>query len=336
MRDIKTMEVCGTHTMTISKYAIRELIPRNIKLISGPGCPVCVTSINAVDEIIEYTKTGAIIATFGDLIRVPGSNTNLAEERSCGKDIRVVYSPFEALEIAKQTPNRQVIFVGIGFETTTPGTALTIKSAEEKGVTNFSVLSYHKTMPQILRLLLEQGAEIDGFILPGHVCTITGIKPFMFLVEDYDKFGVVSGFEPDDIIESIKIIKDMAKPKTVIQYKNVVKPEGNILAQKIINEVFKPVDVNWRGFGVLDNSGLDIRGKWSFYDARKRWKIDAAQEISKHEDDKIKCRCKEIFRGLITPLECEFFGTVCNPETPIGPCMVSSEGACAAYYKYGG
>lgn len=351
IRPIKLMEVCGSHTMAIAKYGIKQLLPDKIKLISGPGCPVCVTPIEDIDNIIDLAKNNVCIATFGDLIRVPGSRSTLAEERAKGRDIKVVYSPLDALKLAEFNPQRQVVFVGIGFETTAPGVALSIIYAKKQKIENYSVLCLHKMMPPALNSLLESGAEIDGFLLPGHVCSITGSRPFEFLPEKYGVPGVVSGFEAKDILESIALLtKNLADPKVEIQYKRAVKPEGNRKAQDVMEEVFEAVDAVWRGLGPIKDSGLAIRDEWSSYDAAKKFglkKNDGAKGYRRDDAairdsgtiDKIKfyskCRCGEVLKGAMDPPGCPLFGKTCTPEHPIGPCMVSSEGSCAAYYKYG-
>lgn len=331
--ELKIMEVCGTHSEVISKYAIRQLYTGEIKLISGPGCPVCVIPAEDIDLIIEYARCGYIIATFGDLIRILGTVSSLPVERASGKQVKIVYSPLEALSLAKKNPQNQVIFVGVGFETTAPLVALTIMKAKDEGIKNFGVLSLHRTMPKILAKLFETGVKLDGLILPGHVCTITGSKPFEFLARDFGITGVISGFTPEDIIESIEIIRqNLHRPSIKIQYKRAVSPYGNKVAQSVLKSVFEPCDIAWRGFGLVKDSGLAIKREWSFFDARKRWPIKPPHKQRIGET----CRCEDIMKGMLTPPECPMFKISCSPEKPIGPCMVSSEGVCSIYYKYGG
>ncbi|HHW04186.1 MAG TPA: hydrogenase formation protein HypD [Thermoanaerobacterales bacterium] len=353
------MEVCGTHTMAVAKYGIKQLMPDTIKLISGPGCPVCVTPVEDIDQIIDLAAAGACIATFGDLMRVPGSFSTLSKERARGRDIRVVYSPLDALEIAARNPEIQVVFVGIGFETTAPAVALSIMHAKSRGIKNYSVLCLHKTMPQALRSLLDGGAGIDGFILPGHVCAITGIEPFEFLSKEYGIPGIVSGFEAKDIVESIgMIMKSLRYPKVDIQYRRAVKPWGNRQAQEVMEEVFETSDAVWRGLGLIKNSGLCIKKEWAEYDAKNRWsrwkrspfamksgQVEGKDHKAENRQDSgtrqkstqfySKCKCGQVLTGTIEPFECPLFAKVCTPENPAGPCMVSLEGSCAAFYKYG-
>ncbi|MDI3476866.1 MAG: hydrogenase expression/formation protein HypD [Thermoanaerobacterium sp.] len=329
---IKIMEVCGSHTMAISKYGLRQILPPNIKLISGPGCPVCVTAQNEIDAVISLAGKGMTIATFGDLIRVPGNNSSLQEERAKGKDVKVFYSPIDALEYAKANPSKEVVFIGIGFETTIPSVALTIKEAHAKKIKNYSVYCLHKTMPKALEALVVNGSDIQGFLLPGHVSAITGSNIYNFLVDKYKIGGVVSGFEAQDILMSVvMILKNMKNPKIEIQYKRVVREEGNADAQKLIEEVFEVSDATWRGLGVIEGSGLKIREKYSEYDAEKKFNIKKPNNGTEIKG----CRCGDVLKGLITPKQCPLFGKACTPLNPVGPCMVSSEGSCAAYYKYG-
>lgn len=355
---IRIMEVCGTHTMAVARHGIKQLLPEGIKLISGPGCPVCVTPVEDIDEIISLAEDGACIATFGDLMRVPGSTTTLLEERARGRDVRVVYSPLEALELAGQDPGKQVVFAGIGFETTAPGVALSIINAKRRGIKNYSVLCLHKTMPEALRSLLDSRSKIDGFLLPGHVCAVTGIKPFEFLAKEYGIPAIVSGFEAGDIVESIgMIIERLSSPSVGIQYKRAVRPCGNHEALKVMEEVFEVSDAVWRGLGLVKNSGLSIKKEWSEFDARKRWGrnerhlsateaegINAVKDfgkgresfgsLSQNQELYGMCKCGQVLKGAIEPFECPLFAKACTPERPAGPCMVSSEGSCAAYFKY--
>ncbi|MBE0067627.1 hydrogenase formation protein HypD [Thermoanaerobacterium thermosaccharolyticum] len=331
-KSIKIMEVCGSHTMAISKYGLRQILPPNIKLISGPGCPVCVTAQNEIDASISLASQGVTIATFGDLVRVPGNNSSLQEERAKGRDVRVFYSPLDALDYAMANPSKEVVFIGIGFETTIPSVALTIKEAYTKKIKNYSVYCLHKTMPKALEALVVNGSDIQGFLLPGHVSAITGSTIYNFLVDKYKIGGVVSGFEASDILMSVvMILKNLEDPKIEIQYKRVVKDDGNIEAQKLIEEVFEDSDAEWRGLGMIEGSGLKIREKYSEYDAEKKFNIKKPNSGTEIKG----CRCGDVLKGIITPKQCPLFGKACTPLNPVGPCMVSSEGSCAAYYKYG-
>lgn len=327
------MEVCGSHTMAISKYGLRQIMPDNIRLISGPGCPVCVTAQNEIDSIIELANKNVTIATFGDLIRVPGNKSSLQAERAAGRDVKVFYSPIDALQYARENPTKEVVFIGIGFETTIPTVAVTIRAAKAENIKNYSVYCLHKTMPEALRALLVGGSNVQGFLLPGHVSTITGKGIYEFIADEYGVGGVISGFEAKDILMSIiMLLKNYKKPSIEIQYKRVVREEGNIEAQKIIDEIFEPCDSTWRGLGKIAGSGLKIKGKYSDFDAALKFDIKPVGENIEAKG----CRCGDVLKGFIIPHECPLFGKACTPENPVGPCMVSSEGSCAAFYKYGG
>ena len=333
-RDMTMMEVCGTHTMAIYRYGIKGLIPPNMKLLSGPGCPVCVTTDSDIDTAIAYArKTGVIFATFGDMMRVPGSTSSLAREKSLGKDIRIVYSAADVLKIVRENPERTVIFFGIGFETTAPTVAATIKDAKDCELENLFILCRHKLVPPAIRTLLDCGEiSIDGFLLPGHVCTITGTEVYNFIPENYGISCVVSGFEPADILQAIYMLAKQimtSSPEIGNQYRRAVKKEGNQKAKLLLDEVFEPIACEWRGIGVIPGSGLRIRDTYSAFDADR---IPVTIEPLRK---KTGCICGEILRGVKTPLNCSLFENVCTPENPVGPCMVSSEGTCAAYYKYG-
>ncbi|MBU8891710.1 MAG: hydrogenase formation protein HypD [Bacteroidales bacterium] len=332
-REISIMEVCGGHTMAIHRFGIPSLLPENIKLISGPGCPVCVSGIGFIDNAIECSKINdVIITTYGDLIRVPGSKSSLEKEKSRGADIRIVYSALEALEIARSEKNKKVIFLGIGFETTAPGTAVTIQKAYNESISNFYLLSTHKIMPPVMEALLNDKVKIDGFICPGHVSTITGSGIYDFIPEKYKIACVVTGFEPTDLMQSIYMLAKQINSidqKVEIQYSRAVVKQGNIKAQNIMNEVFETRDDNWRGIGVIPNSGLKLKEKYKSFDAELVFdvKVSSVKENT-------ACICGQILRGLKTPKDCKLFGMVCSPENPVGACMVSNEGACHAYYKY--
>lgn len=330
---INIMEVCGTHTEVISKYGIRKLYSDKVRLISGPGCPICVIPTKEIDRIIAYLEKGFIIATFGDLIRILKLNKGL--DKISYKNLQIVYSPLDALKLAKSNPKKQVIFIGLGFETTAPLVARTIIYAHKKAISNFSVYCLHKTMPAILKLLLSTNSKIDAFLLPGHVCTITGSKPFGFIAKEFGKTCVISGFEPEDIIESINIIlENINRTSITVQYKRAVKENGNTTAKKVLNKVFKPSDSKWQGFGIVKNSGLEIREKWQKYDANKRWRYILPKKLGNHLSNSNESYCNDVLRGIISPIECPFFKAKCTPQKPIGSCMVSSEGACRSYYEY--
>jgi hydrogenase expression/formation protein HypD len=327
------MEVCGTHTMTISRYGLRGLLPDNIKLLSGPGCPVCVTANIDIDTAIAFSQIpGIILTTFGDMIRVPGSRSSLARERSEGRDVRVVYSILDALEIARQNPSREVVFYAVGFETTAPSTAFGIIEAKNSGLKNFSVICMHKTLPNALKTLLDSGElGINGFILPGHVSAITGSQIYRFLVDEYGIGGAITGFEASDILVSVlKLIhQQTAGPLIENEYRRVVKDNGNPAALAGMQKVFTLCNSDWRGLGVIADSGLAIKKEWQDYDALHRFPIELDEPVEPKG-----CSCGDILRGVKMPSACSMFGVACTPENPIGPCMVSSEGSCAAYYRY--
>jgi len=335
-RPLKLMEVCGTHTVEIFRHGIRSVIPKTITLLSGPGCPVCVTSIRDVDAAISIARNpGVILVTFGDMMRVPGGKQSLTEARSEGADVRVLYSPMDALKLAQADQKKQVVFFATGFETTSPLIAATVFEATRQQVSNFTIYSSHKLVPPALKALLDSpDVQVDGFILPGHVSTIIGKMPYEFIASKYKKPSVITGFEAAEIIEGIlMIVRQIAVngPKIEIQYKNIVKEEGNPKAMALLNELFEPADAYWRGIGVIPGSGLKLRDKYLSFDASKRFSISES-DASEPE----LCSCGDILRGVKVPTECPLFGTGCTPDSPVGPCMVSTEGSCAAYYKYGG
>ncbi len=327
-KPIKIMEVCGSHTMAIGHWGIRKLLPETISLISGPGCPVCVTPSSVIDSLIELKDV--TIATFGDLVRVPGEKGNLEQARANGLDVRMVYSPMEALEFSKE---KETVFIGIGFETTIPGIVYTILEAFKRNLKNFSVLPAFKLVPPALDALLSsEDTDINGFILPGHVSVIIGSEAYDLLPEKFGIGGVVTGFEPLDILIGIKKLTDQIKinqPTIENEYSRVVKKEGNKQAQKIIKKALKVEDALWRGLGWIPNSGMGIKEEYQDFDAIKKYNIKVAES-----KEKTGCRCGDVLKGKIIPPECPLFEKVCKPNNPIGPCMVSSEGSCAAYYKY--
>ncbi len=335
-RHVKVMEVCGGHTHSIYKYGVDDLLPENVELVHGPGCPVCVIPMGRVDDAIALAHTDGVIFTcFGDMIRVPGSNGSLLEAKAAGADIRIVYSPLDALRIAKANPEREVVFFAIGFETTAPSTALTLLRARQEGVQNFSCFCNHVTIVPPLRALLESpDLRLDGFIGPGHVATVVGARPFEFIPADYGKPVVVSGFEPVDILQSVlMVLRQLADGRCGVenQYKRVVPYDGNVAALKAMGQVFalRP-HFEWRGLGFIAHSGLRISDAFAELDAELRFPVPGVRVA-----DPKACQCGEVLKGVIKPFECKVFGTACTPERPIGTCMVSSEGACAAYYNYG-
>lgn len=332
-KPVKFMEVCGGHTMAIQKFGIPSLLPATVELLSGPGCPVCVTSRKFIDQAIAIGRLpDTIITTFGDLIRVPGSSSSLEKIKADGADIKIVYSVLDALVIAKENPEKNVVFLGIGFETTTPGTAAGVLNAEKLGLPNFFLLSSHKVMPPAMSALIDEGVVLDGYIAPGHVSTITGSGIYEGLPEKYGLSCVISGFEPVDLLQSIYMLVKQVEdntPKVEIQYKRAVKPEGNLIAQKMMNEVFEYREDWWRGLGVLHDSGLKLRDKYKHFDAEK----NLAFKVEKTKEDK-GCICGEILKGVKKPPDCKLFGRGCTPADPVGACMVSHEGSCHAYYRY--
>jgi hydrogenase expression/formation protein HypD len=327
------MEVCGTHTMSIARYGLRELLPENIILISGPGCPVCVTPNSIVDRAIAISReSNVIVTTFGDMLKVPGSSSSLDKEHSRGGEIRIVTSTLEALEIAKHNKEKKVVFLGVGFETTAPTIAVSISESKRLNLNNFFVLAANKVIPPALDALSSGDVKINGYLCPGHVSTIIGTQLYGKLVENYNIGCVVSGFEPVDILQSILMLVDQVRSdefKVEVQYSRVVKPEGNIDALKILDDVFEKCDSEWRGIGVIPNSGLKIREAFLKWDAEQHVpvKVEPTREAK-------GCLCGQILQGKIKPPECNHFGKTCTPDNPVGPCMVSSEGTCAAYYKY--
>lgn len=333
-RQVTLMEVCGTHTVSIARNGIRSLMPDNVRLASGPGCPVCVTSNHDIDKVIALARIpGVIVTTFGDMTRVPGSTSSLLSEQANGADVRIVYSPLDALRIAQENPGSQVVFVGVGFETTTPLVAMAIKRAAAAGLQNFSVYAAHKNMPGALEAIVnDPELKVDALILPGHVSTIIGAEPYRFLAERYGIPGVITGFEPNDMLQGIAMImRQIAEGRADIEiaYSRGVMQEGNPTALAAIDEVFETVPANWRGIGEIPGSGYKIRGEFAEFDAMRRFSPDVEPTV-----EHAGCRCGDVLRGIITPADCPLFRKACSPENPIGPCMVSSEGACAAYYRY--
>lgn len=335
-QSLRFMEVCGTHTVSIFRGGIRQLLPDTVELVSGPGCPVCVTHDDYMDKAIAYgQRDDVIIVTFGDMLKVPGSRSSLSQEKAQGADIRVVYSPLDSLQIARENPDKKVIFLAVGFETTIPTAAATVLSAKQHGLTNLYMLSAHKLVPPVMKMLLQnEAARVDGFILPGHVCVITGTEAFEFLARDFHKPGVVTGFEPLEILRSLYRLSLQAaddEAKIENEYGSVVRREGNPKAVKIQEQVYQVADASWRGMGVIPLSGMKMRPEFGQYDIEQVLPIEISEKVQK----KTACRCGEVLQGRIKPMECPLFAKVCVPEHAIGPCMVSVEGTCAAWYKYG-
>ncbi len=331
----RLMEFCGGHTHAILRYGIRQLVPRTVELRSGPGCPVCVTASADLDKAIALAHLpGVIITTFGDMIRVPGSYSSLQKARAEGTDVRVVYSTIDAVEIAKANPGNSVIFIGIGFETTAPTIAASILKAQRERIKNFYVLSLNKLTPPVMKALLDSGeAKLDGIVCPGHVSVIIGSHPYESIPRDYGVACVISGFEPLDILLCIERLVEQiekGKPEVEIAYPRGVKPQGNEKARQLMDDVFEIGEASWRGIGTVPKSGLRIRGRYEQFDADKAFSV----RLKPSREPK-QCRCGDVIRGAATPLECQLFKKICTPEIPVGPCMVSSEGACAAYYQYG-
>lgn len=336
-KSINIMEVCGTHTMSIAASGIRNILPKNINLISGPGCPVCVTSAGDIDRILKFPKINKnlIIATFGDMIKVPGSEKKtLSEAKAYGADVRIVYSPLDCLRIAVENSRKEIIFIGVGFETTAPLIAATVKEAHNKNIKNFSVAPLFKLVPPALRYLLDSKiSKVDAFILPGHVSAIIGYRPYFFLSKEYFMPGTIVGFEPLDILRGIILILKQIiykDPELKIEYSRAVSIGGNKTALKLMKDVYGTYDADWRAIGPIKDSGYEFSKKYEKFDAFKKFCVAPIKA-----KEPAGCLCGKILLGLSKPVECSHFGKSCNPQHAIGPCMVSAEGACAAWYKYG-
>ncbi|MHB8859725.1 MAG: hydrogenase formation protein HypD [Thermoleophilia bacterium] len=333
-RPVRIMEVCGTHTMAISRHGIRQALPPNLKLISGPGCPVCVTANSDIDTFIEMAQLPGVIATtFGDMLRVPGTRMGLAEARSRGASVQIVYSTLDALKLARDNPDSKIIFFGIGFETTAPTIAAAIAEAGGSGIDNFMVLSAHKTVPRALAALCSTPElAVDAFLCPGHVTAMIGPRAYDPVVEDYGIPCVIGGFEPADVLQSLIMLCEQlarGRAEVALQYTRGVRADGNPTAMAMLDRVFSPCDAEWRGLGVIPGSGLAIRDDFAAHDAARHFHVDAS-----YSREPKGCLCGAILTGLKTPDECGLFGKACNPDHPVGPCMVSSEGTCAAYFLY--
>ena len=335
---VSLMEVCGTHTVAISRFGLRSLMPENLQLLSGPGCPVCVTPLTEIDRAIAIAREpGVILATFGDMMRVPGTESSLEREKAEGADVRIVYCPLDALEAAANDPDREVVFVGVGFETTSPTVAATVRAAREREITNFSVLPFFKVVPPALEMLVSLPARsLDGFICPGHVSAIIGADAYEPVAGNHGVPCVVTGFEPLDILagvvmllEQVRDVRAGAAARVEIEYGRAVTREGNRAAQELLADVFDVCDAEWREIGLIESSGYELAGEMRRCDARERFDVDVPERAGPSG-----CICGEIMLGTKTPLDCALFAERCTPRDPVGPCMVSTEGACAAFYKY--
>jgi hydrogenase expression/formation protein HypD len=334
-RPTRLMEFCGGHTHAILRFGIPTLLPPTVELRSGPGCPVCVTSAGNLDHAIALAQIpDVILTTFGDMIRVPGSRASLAQAKAEGADVRVVYSPLDALRVARENPQRPVIFLGVGFETTAPMVASAVLAAEAEELDNFTVFSTHKLTPPATRAILAAGeVALDGIIGPGHVSAVIGADAWRFLPDDYAIPVAISGFEPLDMLQAVLALVEMVEENradVANAYARGVRPEGNPAAQQAMGKVFEVADAEWRGFGMVPASGLQIREEYARFDAARVFPVEVAPA-----KEPPGCRCGEVLRGVLLPPECPLFAKACTPQSPIGPCMVSAEGACAAYYQYG-
>jgi len=333
-RHVRIMEVCGTHTHAIGRGGLRAVMPLNIELVSGPGCPVCVTSQRDVERMLLLAKQpGLILCTFGDMVRVPGITSNLERERSQGADVRVVYSAIDALELAKRETRREVVFLAVGFETTSPGVASVVLQAHEQGVRNFSLYISHKLIIPAMEAVLSGESRIDGFLTPGHVSVIIGAEAYEAIALKYSVPCVVTGFDPSDVLEGIAMTVEFLADGEIgsfVQYTRAIKPGGNRVAWDTLMRVFDVTDGDWRGLGAIPGTGLSLKSAYAGFDAVKRYHLPEVEAV-----ELPGCRCGEVLKGLMHPPECPLFGNRCTPRTPVGPCMVSSEGSCAARYKYG-
>ncbi|SFT66358.1 hydrogenase expression/formation protein HypD [Selenomonas sp. GACV-9] len=336
-RKLRFMEVCGTHTVAIFRAGIRQLLPDNVELVSGPGCPVCVTPDDYMDKAIAYAlHPDVIITTFGDMLKVPGTRSSLSEAKTNGADIRIVYSPLDSIQIAKDNPDKKVVFLAVGFETTAPTAAATVLAAEQQGVNNLFMLSAQKLVPPVMEVLLnDEQVHVDGFILPGHVSVVTGTGIYEPIVQKYHVPGVVTGFEPLQILRALyRLVKQVAAGEARVEneYEEVVRPEGNPVSQRITDTVYEAADTGWRGMGIVPLSGLKMRSEYAAFDIEQ---VMPLPEGELPPAKKTACRCGEVLRGIVTPQDCPLFGKACVPTHAIGPCMVSVEGVCAAWFKYG-
>ena len=330
------MEVCGTHTMAIARFGLKELLAGKVRFLSGPGCPVCVTSAHDLDLLIAVAgMPGVVLTTFGDMLRVPGSRTSLEQARAKGAEVKIIYSPLEAPELAREHRDKQVVMAGVGFETTAPVVAGTLQMAVAEGLDNFYVFSAHKVIPPAMEALLRLGeVRVNGFICPGHVSAIIGTHPYEPIAGGFGVPCVISGFEPVDVLQTVLMLIEMSeagRPEVRVQYRRGVREDGNPKARAVMDAVFELADAEWRGFGAIPASGLVLRPEYAAHDALKVFdpRVESAEEPA-------GCSCGDVLRGITEPEDCPLFGSYCTPENPVGPCMVSSEGSCAAAYRYGG
>ncbi|MDR0347309.1 MAG: hydrogenase formation protein HypD [Coriobacteriales bacterium] len=337
-RPVNLMEVCGTHTVAIARSGFRSLLPDTVRLLSGPGCPVCVTANRDIDRVIALSRCeGVTIATFGDMVRVPGSSTSLAKRKAQGGRVEVIYSPLDALRLAQERAQEHIVLVGVGFETTTPLVAATIERAAALGLENFSVISAHKRVPPALNALVnDPEVALDALILPGHVSTILGAEPYGFLAEEHGIPGVITGFEPVDVLQGIaQLLEQLLEGRAAIEiaYRRAVAPKGNPIARATIERVFEVCGAEWRGLGSIEGSGYIIREAFARFDATRRFEAELERELEPTVEAP-GCRCGDVLRGVLSPVDCPLFDRVCTPVNPVGPCMVSSEGSCAAFQRY--
>ena len=335
-KNLRFMEVCGTHTVAIFRSGIRQILPANIELVSGPGCPVCVTNDDYIDKAIAYSKQkNFIVATFGDMLKVPGSRSSLAAAQAEGATIKIIYSPLDCIKLAQENPDKKIIFLAVGFETTAPTAAATVLAAKARGIKNLFMLSAQKLVPPALKFLLNDSAvKVDGFLLPGHVAVVIGADAFNFLATDFKIPSAIGGFEAKEILAALLSLLEQIdgnRAEVSNNYRSVVKPEGNLSAQKILAQVYEVADVEWRGMGKIPASGLKMRKEFATFDIEQVEPI-----IIEYVEKKTACRCGEVLRGVINPTDCSLFGKACQPLHAVGPCMVSVEGVCAAWFKYGG
>ena len=333
-REVSFMEVCGTHTTAIYRYGLCQMLPQEVRLISGPGCPVCVTPPSYIDLAIEISKIdGVIVATFGDMVRVPGRHSSLEKEKARGRDVRVVYSPLGALEMARKNPEKRIVFLAVGFETTSPTVAAGLLKARQENLNNLYILSAHRLIPPAIEALLTAGAKIEGFILPGNVSVIIGSGPYNFIPEEFGLPAVITGFEPVDILLALRMLLSQiseSRQEVEIEYNRAVKPEGNERAVDTLHRVFEVDEGEWRGLGRIPESALILKADFRDFAAEEVFDISL-----KASGEPSGCRCGEVLRGVLEPEGCALYGKSCTPQHPVGPCMVSSEGTCAVHYKYG-
>ncbi|MBN1425220.1 hydrogenase formation protein HypD [Candidatus Fermentibacteria bacterium] len=334
-KHVRLMEFCGGHTVAIMKHGIRQLLPPTIEMLSGPGCPVCVTDNSDLDKAIALARLPEVtLTTFGDMLKVPGSRSSLQQARAEGADVRIVYSTLDALEIARQNPSRKVVFLGVGFETTAPTVAASVLQSEKEGIGNYYILSMHKLCPPVIRAILDSGeVRVSGLICPGHVSTVVGSEAWSFIAHEYCIPCVVSGFEPVDILQTIQMLVsqlEKGESRVEIAYRRGVTAQGNERALEIMYQVFEPCPARWRGMGTVPGSGLGLRPAYARFNAEAAFEFDPGPTVEPKG-----CICGEVLRAVKTPRDCKLFRTVCTPANPVGPCMVSSEGSCAAYYLYG-